>query len=440
MVAVVDTGVDYTHPELLGRVVLGPDFVGGDDDPMDDHGHGTHVSGIIASAVDNAVGSAGISPTSRVLAIKALDGDGGGSLWNVVQGIYAAADNPEVVAINLSLGTPIGTGTMMDAIRYAAETKGKVVVAAAGNGKTDKTYYPAVWSHWIQGVIGVAANDQNQCRAAFSNYGENATIAAPGVSIMSTLPNGGYGSWSGTSMAAPFVAGAVARLAAQDSQLSNTQIQTRLLANGTPLAVDGTCWPTAGAPFLHLDLAFALGESGGNVAETKTVNLVNGADDASESLSTLKPDGGKAKVYVGKNTLNGYRFASVPIPQGALVTEARLLVYAVGNYSASVSLRYRLEAADDSAVFTGASGELSSRPKTSGQVLDNPASWSRDFNPSPDLRAILQEVVSRVGWQEGNAITVFVEDNRSKGRRLAAQQEHDPAVAATLLVKFMASP
>jgi thermitase len=258
MVAVVDTGVDYSHPELAGKIVLGPDLHNGDNDPMDDHGHGTHVAGIVAAESNNGIGSAGISTTSRILAIKVLSSSGSGSTWNVVQGVYAAADNPDVVAINLSLGTQVGTITFLDAIRYAAETKGKVVVAAAGNAGNDIAFFPAYWSKDVPGVVGVAANDIFRCRASFSNYGPNATVAAPGVSIMSTLPNGAYGAWSGTSMAAPFVAAAAARVLANSPGLTNTEILYQIQNSGDPLDFDGDCWPQSSYLFQHLDLAKAL--------------------------------------------------------------------------------------------------------------------------------------------------------------------------------------
>lgn len=263
VVAVIDTGVDYRHPELIGRVIPGYDFHNGDQDPMDDHGHGTHVSGIIAAAADNGEGSAGVMDSIRILAHKALGSDGSGSTWNVIQAIYDAADRPEVRVINLSLGTYLGTVIFHDAIDYAV-AKGKLLVAAAGNSDSTAANFPAFWSLYSDGVMAVAANDERDCKASFSNYGEFVTISAPGVSIFSTLPGGMYGSWSGTSMATPFVAAAAARLFAQNPNLRYNEAAEILEGFSDRLSFDGSCWPTLYPDFGNLNLFEALAVCPGN--------------------------------------------------------------------------------------------------------------------------------------------------------------------------------
>ncbi|MBW2150055.1 MAG: S8 family serine peptidase [Deltaproteobacteria bacterium] len=260
VVAVLDTGVDYNHPELAGRVILGMDFYNDDEDPMDDHGHGTHVSGIIAAEANNGMGSAGVADKAKILAIKVLGENGYGSTWNVIQGIYAAADHPDVRVINLSLSTMIGTRSFGEALDYAI-SKGILIVAAAGNNNSNDNYhYPARWAEDWDGLLAVAANDRSGCKASFSNYGHWVSISAPGVDIFSTLPGNRYGSWSGTSMATPFVAGAAARLLAANPGLTNVELNHIIEAECDILMFDDICWPNDGSNFGNLNLARALNE------------------------------------------------------------------------------------------------------------------------------------------------------------------------------------
>lgn len=282
MVAVIDTGVDYTHPELAGRVSLGYDFQNGDNDPMDDHGHGTHVSGIVAAAANNGLGSAGVCPKARILAIKALGADGSGSLYNIIQGVYAAADNPDVGVINLSLGSEIGIGAFKDSIDYAV-AHGKLVIAAAGNANTNTPFFPALWSQYSNGVLAIAANDQNDCKASFSNFGFWVSVSAPGTGILSTLPNNTYGSWSGTSMATPFVSGAAARILAQSPSLQPGEVASIIRSNGDPNLFNNSCWPADSAPypfegrtsdFNHLNLLTAVSTLPGEPAAAAPVVVI----------------------------------------------------------------------------------------------------------------------------------------------------------------------
>ena len=237
-VAVIDTGVDYNHPDLVKKVVKGYDFVNADNDPMDDFGHGTHVAGIIAAQANNNFGIAGVSWNAKILAIKVLDSSGSGNDWDVSQGIYAAANNSSVKVINMSLG---GAWSQLeqDAVDYAVNTKGKLLVAAAGNSNTSDTTnaYPAALNQVFPNkVLAVAAHDSTHCRASFSNYGTWVDITAPGVNILSTVPvslptelsgdGSGYNYLDGTSMASPHVAGAAALAWEKYKTYTNVQIAT----------------------------------------------------------------------------------------------------------------------------------------------------------------------------------------------------------------------
>ncbi len=211
-IAIVDTGVDYTHPDLSSsRLYLGYDFVKKDTDPMDDHGHGTHVAGIAGANTNNSEGVAGVCWGCDLLAVKVLDDHGMGYDSWVADGIRYAADwgvqFGKRTVINLSLGGYGDSLVLADAVAYA-QRQGALIVAAAGNDNTNWLFYPAAYP----GVIGVSATDANDQRASFSNYGSYVDIAAPGVSILSTFPVfldplDPYERLSGTSMAAPHVAG-----------------------------------------------------------------------------------------------------------------------------------------------------------------------------------------------------------------------------------------
>lgn len=241
-IAVVDTGVDYTHPDLTGKVdtISDWDFVNNDDDAMDDNLHGTHVAGIAAANTNNNLGIAGISINSvRILPVKVLNQDGAGYYSWVASGIIYAADSGAEV-INLSLGGNVKSATLESAVNYAWN-KGAVVVAAAGNsGNTSKTYpgaYPNAMAVW--------ASDQNDFKASFSSYGSWVDVGAPGVSILSTIPLGkdnsdgsgdGYYLANGTSMATPHVAGLAGLLFSQHSGWSAQTVRSKIESTADPVS------------------------------------------------------------------------------------------------------------------------------------------------------------------------------------------------------------
>ncbi|WP_270180973.1 S8 family peptidase [Alkalihalobacillus sp. CinArs1] len=231
-IAVIDTGVDYNHPDLSGKVIKGYDFADNDNDPMDEHYHGTHVSGIAAANTNNGIGIAGLAPKASILSVRVLDESGSGSLDDVAQGIRYSADQGAQV-INLSLGGILGSQTLKDAVNYAWN-KGSVVVAAAGNESTPKPSYPAYYSN----AIAVAATDQNDMIAYYSNYGTWVDIAAPGSSVYSTMPGNSYDNLSGTSMASPVVAGVAGLLASQGRSAS--EIRTALEETADTVTGTGT--------------------------------------------------------------------------------------------------------------------------------------------------------------------------------------------------------
>ena len=305
-VCVIDTGVEAGHPDLTGNVINGKDFVNNDTIPNDDNGHGTHVAGVIAAKTNNGKGIAGIS-NGKVVGVKVLTAQGWGTNDDIAQGILYCADNSAVKVINLSLGGP-SSAAVYNALDYAINAKGKLVIAAAGNaGTDDPTYaYPAAWASGYtisDGLISVGAtrmrtwidiNDDGentdgnetyyQCAADFSNYGSWVEMVAPGEGIYSTTPSlapfymayfegvgYNYASLDGTSMAAPHVAAAAARLWSVHNRApnlwTNTEIHNWLKSEGDSLNTTTTgggsgdqpnCWPTSMSGATHLNLARAM--------------------------------------------------------------------------------------------------------------------------------------------------------------------------------------
>ena len=208
-VAVIDTGIDYTHADLSANVAGGWDFVNGDADPLDDQGHGTHVAGTIG-ALDDGYGVVGVGPGVRLYALKVLDANGSGSFSNVIAAIdWCLANGVQVT--NNSYGSTYHPGTIVQDAFDRAAAAGIVMVAAAGNsgtsaGTENTVNYPAQFDS----VIAVAATTSGDTRPSFSSTGPTVELAAPGYSIYSTLRGGGYGYKSGTSMASPHVAGVAA--------------------------------------------------------------------------------------------------------------------------------------------------------------------------------------------------------------------------------------
>lgn len=210
-VAVLDTGIDYTHPELAACVAGGWDFVNNDADPMDDHGHGTHIAGTIA-APDDGYGVVGLAPGAELYALKVLGANGSGSFSSVLAAIQWCIENG-IQVTNNSYGSAGHPGSIVEQAFANATAAGIVMVAAAGNsgnsaGTGDNVNYPARFPS----VIAVAATTSSDVRASFSCTGPDLELAAPGQAIYSTLRGGGYGTMSGTSMACPHVVGAAAVL------------------------------------------------------------------------------------------------------------------------------------------------------------------------------------------------------------------------------------
>ena len=223
VLAILDTGLDSDHAEFISKIFPGYDFVNDDPEPYDDNGHGTHVSGIAAAATNNSIGIAGVDWQTKIMPLKVLNEQGTGTAFNVCEGIYWAADFGAKV-INLSLGSYSYSPSYVDAINYA-RALGCMVIAAAGNDNTDDPVYPGS----LDNVICVAATNQHDEKAAFSNYGTYIDLSAPGVSILSTLPRNQYTYYNGTSMATPLVSGLATLLFAANPLYTPVEIESLLM-------------------------------------------------------------------------------------------------------------------------------------------------------------------------------------------------------------------
>ena len=246
VVAVVDTGIDATHPDIAANVPpgLGWNYIADSNDPADDNGHGTHVSGTIAAVGNNGIGVIGVAWNAKLMAVKGIASSGSGPDSTLALCLEYAAHNGADV-INNSWGGEYSQ-TIADAIDYAYNL-GAVIVVAAGNSSSDVgSFYPAnLWD-----VITVAASDPDDSQAFFSNFGQKIDVAAPGLDILSLQASGtalgevvtpGYMRLSGTSMAAPHVSGLAALILSEHPDYSNEDVRQVIRTSATPLG-------TAAAP------------------------------------------------------------------------------------------------------------------------------------------------------------------------------------------------
>jgi thermitase len=243
VIAVVDTGVDSSHPDLASKIAGEYSYVG--RSAKDGFGHGTHVAGIAAAATNNDVGIAGMCPSCGILSVKVLNDQGSGYMSDVASGIiYAASHGARV--INLSLGGSGRSDTLRSALQYAITNNALPVCAMGNSSSSSNTPEPAYWHD----CLSVIATDQNGVKAGFSNSGVKADVAAPGVAILSTMPtypvtltstygfSMNYDALSGTSMATPMVAGIAGLVLSRNPSLTPAQVAGIIMASSG----DGVNW------------------------------------------------------------------------------------------------------------------------------------------------------------------------------------------------------
>ncbi len=259
VVAVIDTGVDYNHPDLAFNMwrnptassyaetgidtdgteitgdVVGWDFVHNDNLPFDDHMHGTHCAGTVGAVGNNGVGVSGVAQRVSIMAIKFLTKQGSGDTADAVKAIdYAVSRGAKILSNSWGGPGEVSSNTALEDAIKRAEAAGVLVVAAAGNDGTDNDTRPMLPAAFPQdNVLAVASTNKNDGRSFFSNYGlETVDVGAPGSDIISTAPKGAYKKLSGTSMAAPHVSGAAALLWAEFPDATYAEIKERLMRFG----------------------------------------------------------------------------------------------------------------------------------------------------------------------------------------------------------------
>jgi thermitase len=347
-IAIIDTGIDSNHPDLTNKMrrhangaVYGYNTLNNTTNALDDNGHGTHCAGIAAAEINNGVGIAGVAAWNpnvansrayvQLMPVKVLSSSGSGSLDAVARGITWAADNGAHI-LSLSLGAGAGSQQLQDAVNYAW-TRGCLVVAAAGNGGSSSPNYPAYYTN----CIAVAATDSSDRLASFSQYGSWVDIAAPGVGILSTIPNNRYASYDGTSMACPHVAGAAAVLWSHNPSLTNAQLRSALETNVDPYQ------PLSGR---------TLAPNAGRVNVYRALQAVSGSP-TQPSLSSLSLN---PTSVVGGNSSTGTVTLTAPAPSGGFVVNLSSSNTSVATVPSSVTV----PAGATSANFTVATNPVSS--------------------------------------------------------------------------------
>ncbi len=299
IVAVIDTGVDYLHPDLAPNIwtnvdeipgdgidndnngyvddVHGYDFFNEDGDPLDDHNHGTHVAGTIGAEGNDGIGIAGINWNVQIMALKFLGADGSGSTSDAIEALRYAVDNGAHISNNSWGGDPYSQA-LFDAIRDARDAN-HIFVAASGNGdwigfgidNDAQPFYPASFD--LDNIVAVAATDDRDGKAIFANYGlTSVDIAAPGVDILSTTKNGTYGLSSGTSMATPHVAGALSLVRDLDPTIGYRELIDRVLLSADP--VDSYQGLTVTGGRLNVAAAIIPDEVGPQLASVEPSGLI----------------------------------------------------------------------------------------------------------------------------------------------------------------------
>jgi thermitase len=300
VIAILDTGIKKTHPDLAGKVINEINFSdsGTSDNADDVYGHGTHVAGIAAAVTNNGIGVAGVGYKCSLMNVKVINDIGKGYYDWIANGMIYAAKNGAKV-INMSLGGP-PSKTIEDAVNYAWDY-GVVVVASAGNNNNTEIQYPA----YCGNCIAVAATDDNDARASFSTYGDWVDVAAPGDTIYSTIiprvskkTTTYYGYMSGTSMSAPHVAGLAGLIWSTGLYTTNNQVRCQILGTADRIAGTGTYW--------------VWGRINAQRAITETVNI-NDVAVIGVSAPNTATKGTPVDVYVTVQNQGTYDESSVTV-------------------------------------------------------------------------------------------------------------------------------
>ena len=348
IIAVIDTGIDYTHPDLVDNMwtndaekngtagvdddnngvvddIYGYNAITGTGNAKDDQGHGSHCAGTIGARANNGIGVAGVNWNVRMMAVKFLDAGGSGSLADAIKAIDYATKMGAHVLSN-SWGGGGFSQTLLDSIQRSNDA-GAIFIAAAGNSYNNNDSspsYPATYQ--VANVMSVAAIDNRGAKADFSNYGKKTVhLGAPGVNVMSTT-GGGYQSYSGTSMATPHVAGVAALLWANEPNLTAAEVKARLVATVRPLASMKGKTRTGGMVDAYGALTNTQAPPDANDPSNWATVAMNYASaspykpNTNETYEVSVPGAKEFAIYFEKfNVESGYDFVTIYDSKGAVV-------------------------------------------------------------------------------------------------------------------------
>lgn len=384
IVAVIDTGIDWDHPDLSANIwsnadeldngsdndgngysgdIRGWDFVNSDNNPIDDHTHGTHVAGIIGATGNNSAGVCGVCWTIKIMPLKAFNAAGVATSSNLVSAINYAVNNSAKIIVASYSGASLDTAEQ-SAIE-SANSLGVLVVAAAGNGGDDSIgdnndttpQYPACYD--IANIIAVTATDQNDALASFSDYGaQSVDVAAPGVNIYSTIFNDTYGFKNGTSMAVPYVSGIAALLLSQYSSYTPAQLKSWIISRVD--AVSALSGKVASGGRVNANNCFQI---------TPPTSFAATAGTSSAALSwtnSLCPR--YASIMIRYRTDGAYPSS---VSDGTLLLEASGTPGAAGSYShtglsAGTSYYYSAFSKDSTSTYSSAAQSVASIASADG--------------------------------------------------------------------------
>ena len=299
-IAIIDSGVDPTHPDLAGKLIPGYNFLLGNTDTHDVQGHGTAVAGTAGAISNNAKGVSGVAWQNQIMPLVVLDATDYASYANIAQAITYAADHG-VRIINVSIGGSSSSSTLQNAVTYAWN-KGALVFVSAMNNNTNIPYYPAACTN----AIAVASTNSADAKASFSNYGSWITLTAPGEYIYTTNNGGGYGAWNGTSFSSPMTAGLAALILSVNPMLSNVQVLDILKNNADDLGAVG------------FDTSFGHGRINAYKSLVAAQTAIPQTDTTSPAVSISSPSSG--------STVKGTATVNITATDNVGVTKVDLFV------------------------------------------------------------------------------------------------------------------
>lgn len=340
VIAILDTGIDSTHPDLAGKLVAGWNFYNNNSDTSDVNGHGTAVGGAAVALTNNSIGVAAVAPGAKLMPVRIADPNAYATWSTVAQGLSWAADNGANVA-NISYDGVSGSSTVQSSAQYMKNKGGLVVVAAGNNGIQESIAANST-------MITVSATDSNDVKTSWSSYGSFVDVAAPGINIYSTMKGGGYGICWGTSLASPVVAATVALIKAANPALAPSDVERVLFSTAVDLGTAGfdnyygngrvnaaaavqTALTTTTQDATAPSVSFASPSSGATVKGLTSVS-VNASDNVGVTKVELRANG--SLVATDITSPYGFSWNSATVADGT----ATLTAYAydaAGNYSTS---------------------------------------------------------------------------------------------------------